>query len=179
VGSLAQLDRTQENAANQIAMSRDAAAGEQESLSNHDFTMTISVDQTPKQSFDAIRNVRGWWSEEIEGSTDQIGDEFNYHFKDMHSCTMKLIELVPDKKAAWLVTDNHFNFIEDQAEWKGTKVIFELSPRAGETEIRFTHEGLVPEYECFKVCSNAWGMYINGSLRSLIATGKGNPNPKE
>jgi len=47
------------------------------------------------------------------------------------------------------------------------------------TEIRFTHEGLVPEYECFNVCSNAWGSYINGSLRSLIRTGEGYPNPRE
>jgi NAD(P)-dependent dehydrogenase (short-subunit alcohol dehydrogenase family) len=27
--------------------------------------------------------------------------------------------------------------------------------------------------------SNAWGSYINCSLRSLITTGKGRPNPKE
>jgi len=28
-------------------------------------------------------------------------------------------------------------------------------------------------------CSNAWGSYLNGSLRSLITTGKGRPNQKE
>jgi hypothetical protein len=33
--------------------------------------------------------------------------------------------------------------------------------------------------ECYDPCSNAWGTYINGSLRSLIATGKGQPNWKE
>src|SRR6266446_2232400 len=37
---------------------------------------------------------------------------------------------------------------------------------------------LLPEYECFHVCSNAWGSYINGSLRSLITTAKGRPNQK-
>ena len=45
--------------------------------------------------------------------------------------------------------------------------------------IHFTHEGLVPAYECYTVCSDAWGSYIRGSLKSLIATGKGSPNPKE
>ena len=39
--------------------------------------------------------------------------------------------------------------------------------------------GLVPEYECFNVCSNAWGFYVKTSLRSLITTGKGRPNQKE
>jgi hypothetical protein len=33
--------------------------------------------------------------------------------------------------------------------------------------------------ECFEACSDAWGSYIKGSLRSLTATGKGQPNVKE
>jgi hypothetical protein len=75
--------------------------------------------------------------------------------------------------------DNYFNFTEDKTEWTNTKVMFEISTRGNKTEIRFTHQGLVPAYECFDVCSNAWGSYVNGSLRNLIATGKGKPNPKE
>lgn len=92
---------------------------------------------------------------------------------------MKLVELVPDKRVAWLVTDNNFSFTEDKTEWKGTKLVFEISRNANQTEIHFTHEGLVPTYECYNVCSDAWGTYIRGSLKSLIATGKGSPNPKE
>jgi hypothetical protein len=128
------------------------------------------VDQSPREAFEAIRNVRGWWSEEITGSTEKLGDEFNYHYKDAHACTMRLVELVPDKRVVWLVTDNLFSFTEDKTEWKNTKVIF---------EIHFTHEGLVPAYECYNICSDAWGSYIRGSLKSLIATGKGSPNAKE
>jgi len=45
-------------------------------MSNQSYTATISVNQSPKQALKAIRNVRGWWSEEIEGSTTKIGDEF-------------------------------------------------------------------------------------------------------
>ncbi len=92
---------------------------------------------------------------------------------------MKLIELIPDKKVVWLVLDNYFDFTKDKSEWKGTKVVFEVSKKGDKTEIHFAHLGLVPEYECFDVCSNAWGSYINGSLRSLITTGKGHPNQKE
>jgi hypothetical protein len=93
-------------------------------MSNQNYTATISVDQSPKEAFDAIRNVRGWWSEEIEGNTANVGDEFRYHYQNVHTCTMKLVELVPDKRIAWLVTDNYFNFTEDKTEWKGTKVVF-------------------------------------------------------
>jgi hypothetical protein len=35
---------------------------------------------------------------------------------------------------------------------------------------------MVPAYECYSDCSNAWGSLINGSLRKLITTGKDQPN---
>jgi hypothetical protein len=92
---------------------------------------------------------------------------------------MKLVELVPGKRVSWLVTDNFFSFTEDKSEWKNTKVVFDIAKNGDQTEIHFTHEGLVPEYECYNVCSDAWGSYIRSSLKSLIATGKGSPNAKE
>jgi hypothetical protein len=148
-------------------------------MSNRNYTATISVDQSPKEAVDAIRNVRGWWSEEIEGTIVKVGDEFKYHYQNLHTCTMKFVELVPGKRVAWLVTDNHFSFTEDKTEWKGTKVVFDIAKKGDKTEIHFTHEGLVPSYECYNVCSDAWGSYIRGSLKNLIATGNGSPNPKE
>lgn len=76
----------------------------------------------------------------------------------VHRCTLRVTELVPGRKVAWLVLDNHFNFIEDQAEWKDTRVVFEISDKDGGAEIQFTHLGLVPRYECYDVCSNAWSV---------------------
>src|SRR6476661_10648212 len=103
-------------------------------MGNQSFTTTISVDATPRQVFDAITNVRGWWSEEIEGNTEKLNDEFAYHFKDVHNCRMKLIEVVPEKKVVWLVLDNYFNFTKDKTEWKDTKVIFEITRKGDQTE---------------------------------------------
>jgi len=148
-------------------------------MKNQDFTATISVAQTPEEVLNAIRNVRGWWSENIEGNTDKLGDEFTYRYQDAHHCKMKLVEVISGRKLVWLVLDSFFNFTEDDSEWKGTKVIFQVSKTVDKTEIHFTHQGLVPQHECFNVCSNAWNSYISGSLRSLIETGKGCPNPKE
>lgn len=148
-------------------------------MSDQNYTATISVDQSPKEAFDAIRNVRGWWSEGITGSTKKVCDEFKYRYQDLHKCTLKLVELIPGKRVSWLVTDNFFSFTEDKTEWKNTKVVFDIAKKGDQTEIRFTHEGLVPEYECYNVCSDAWGTYIRGSLKSLIANSKGSPNLKE
>ena len=148
-------------------------------MNGQNFSTSLTVDQTPEEAFAAINNVRGWWSEEIEGGTAKLGDEFTYHYKDVHSCKMKLSEVTPGKKVVWHVLDNRFNFTKDKTEWKGTNIIFEISKKGNKTEVRFTHRGLVPEYECFDLCSNAWGSYLNGSLKSLIVTGKGKPNAKE
>jgi len=144
-----------------------------------DFTTTILVDQTPVEAYNAINNVRGWWSEEIEGSTDKLNEVFNYHYKDIHICKMKLVEMLPGKKVVWEVLHNYFKFTKDESEWTGTKIVFEIFPENNKTGITFTHQGLVPQYECYEVCREAWTNYIQNSLFKLITTGKGEPNPKE
>ena len=145
-------------------------------MKDHNFTTAFTVIQTPEAAFAAIINVRGWWSEEIEGRTDKLGAEFKYHFRDIHRCKLKITELIPGKKIVWRVLDNYFNFTNDETEWTGTDIVFEISKKGDKTEVRFTHQGLVPDYECYDACSDGWRTYINGSLRSLIATGKGHPN---
>ncbi len=143
------------------------------------FTTTFGVEQTPEKVFDAVINVRGWWSEEVEGRTDKVNEEFVYHYRDVHMSKMRIVEFIPYKKVVWLVLDNYFNFTNDETEWKGTKIIFEVTERDGQTQLDFTHEGLVPQYECYEVCFDAWTSYIQGSLKSLIKTGEGKPNSKE
>jgi len=143
------------------------------------FSTTLIVDQSPEELFDAINNVRGWWSEEVEGGTTNIGDEFYYHFKDVHRCRIRLTEAVRGEKVVWLVLDNYFNFTKDKSEWKDTQIVFDISEKDGRTQLRFTHVGLVPDYECFDLCANAWTDYLQNSLRNLVATGKGKPNPRE
>lgn len=148
-------------------------------MSSKDFTATFIVDKTPAEVFDAINNVREWWSQNIEGETRNLNDEFTYSYKDVHACRMRLIEVIPAKKVVWLVLNNYFNFTKDKTEWKDTKVIFEISKKDNQTELHFTHEGLTPEYECYEACRQGWTEYIPGSLYKLITKGRGQPNPKE
>ena len=148
-------------------------------MTTTDFNTILLVDESPAKVYKAINNVRGWWSEEIEGDTDILNAEFLYRYKDVHHCKIKLIELLPARKVVWFVLDNYFSFTDDKTEWKNTRVIFDISQKDGKTQLSVTHLGLLPEYECFNVCQDAWTTYIQKSLRSLIETGRGNPNPKE
>jgi len=146
-------------------------------MTKSDFTTTLLVDQTPEEAFEAINDVRGWWTGEpgIEGSTGKLGDEFIYRYEPYHYSKQKITEFVPGKKVVWNVTDSNLSFVKDKNEWTGTKIIFDISKKAGKTEVRFTHAGLVPGIECYDGCSNAWGQYINGSLFKLLTKGKGKP----
>jgi hypothetical protein len=145
-------------------------------MTNQSFTTTFSVDQSPQEVFDAINNVRGWWSGEIDGSTDKLGAEFTYRYQDLHRSTQKITERVPGKKVVWHVQDAQINFVKNKREWNGTDVVFEIIKKGDKTELRFTHVGLAPAIECYGKCAGAWGFYINDSLRSLITTGEGDPN---
>lgn len=148
-------------------------------MENQNFSTSILVNQTPEEVFNAINNVRGWWSENVEGDTDRDRAVFYYHYQDIHRCTFKITELVPDKKVVWHVLHNDFSFVKDKAEWNGTDIVFEITEKDDKTEVCFTHVGLVPEYECHDVCTDAWDTYINHSLSDLITKGKGDPTLKD
>jgi hypothetical protein len=148
-------------------------------MNTQDYSTSILVDQSPEAVYNAINNVRGWWSEEIEGPTNQLKKEWFYHYKDIHLCKIKVVELVPNKKVVWQVMENHFSFTNDKKEWVGNRIIFDISKEGDMTKLTFTQEGLTSFYECFEVCRDGWNNYINNSLYKLISTGKGEPNPKE
>ncbi len=147
-------------------------------ISNESYTKSFVVPQDASTVFSAVTDPRAWWSEDIEGSTDRAGSIFYYHFKDIHRGTFKLTELVPGRKVAWHVLQNYFNFIDDTTEWTGTDIVFEVTPVADGTQVRFTHVGLKPSQQCYDVCHDSWGFYL-ASLQALITTGTGQPNKGE
>jgi hypothetical protein len=140
------------------------------------YSTSFTVEQSPREVFDAINDVRGWWSGEIEGRTDALGAVFTYRYRSLHRSTQTITELVPGERVVWQVSDASLEFVQDRTEWNGTRIVFEIARKGSKTEVRFTHVGLVPRFECYGMCSGAWGAYINDSLRGLITTGRGHPN---
>ena len=146
-------------------------------MQNQHYSKTYLVDESPSEIFNAITNVHGWWSglylEKIEGSSSKVNDEFTFRAGGgAHYTKQKLVELIPDTKVVWLVTESELTFLKEKDEWTGTKLSFEISKQGDKTRVTFTHLGLVPKIECYNSCSGAWSQYLDKFLPSLVTAHK-------
>lgn len=74
------------------------------------------------------------------------------------------------------MVDSSHNMVKDTPERNGTEITFDVTKEGDATNVRFTHVGIVPNYECFDPCSNAWGFIMNESLKNFITRGQGQSN---
>lgn len=141
----------------------------------NDFTTTVTVHRPADEVFAAVLDARGWWNKTIDGPTTRPGDEFGFEVRGLARTRIRVTEVTPPRRVEWLVIDNEFGFIEDPTEWVGNRIVFDLRPSGDRTILTFTQHGLVPEYECYEVCSNAWAFFVRDSLRNLVESGQGRP----
>jgi hypothetical protein len=123
--------------ANENEMSRQQGA-----MTN--YSTTFTVDQSPIQIFDAIDDVRGWWTGDIVGETQRLGDEVTYRYEGLRVSTQRVTESVPGKRVGWEVVDGSINFVADKAEWIRTAINFDIAAVGDQTEVRFSHVGSRP-----------------------------------
>jgi hypothetical protein len=140
-----------------------------------DYQATFLVHVNAKEAFDGICHVSAWWTKNFRGSAKKQGDIFSVHFGET-SASYEIVEMVPDKKILWLVTDCNLHWLKDKKEWKGTHILWEINPVKGETEIHMTHIGLRPGIECFEDCTIGWNHYVKESLFRLLNEGRGVPD---
>jgi hypothetical protein len=84
---------------------------------------------------------------------------------------MKVLELQAAKRVLWQVIDG-------PEEWIGTKISFDLKPAGDHAIVLFKHQGWKEPVEFMHHCSTKWAIYLM-SLKSLLETGKGTPNPND
>ena len=133
------------------------------------YTVAIEVAKSPDDVFNHLIDLSKWWPEEFEGESIKLNTEFVFRTGDSHYSKNKVIEFVPNKKVVWLTTESMRK--TDNFDWTGTKMIFELTPKAGNTLLKFTYDGVALENESdrlVQICD----MTIKEMLYKFIANGK-------
>lgn len=143
-------------------------------MNNQNYTATIEVAKSPEEVFNHLKDVSKWWGkQDFKGNSSALNDEFIIKHGDVHYSKQKLIEVVPNRKMVWLVTESKLDWIkEDKNEWTNTRMVFELTPKGDRTELHFTHEGLVPGKECYAKCEQGWNIVIKEWLFNFIMENK-------
>jgi hypothetical protein len=143
-------------------------------MANKNYTAIISVNATPKVAFEKIAKVDGWWAKKFSGKALNENDTFKVRFGETF-VDFKITEAIPGKKIVWHVTDCNLHWINNKKEWRDTQVVWKLTPENGRTQIKMTHEGLVPGVECYNDCETGWNGHVKGSLVAFINENKGRP----
>lgn len=134
-------------------------------MPNKNYTYSFDSAKTPGEVFDLLLQVPQWWSglyeETINGKSEKLNDEFSFKAGGgAHFSKQKLVELVPNKKVVWEISNSNLSFLSNPGEWDDTRIRFDISASHDKTHIIFSHEGLVPEIECYNECAGAWTKYM-------------------
>jgi hypothetical protein len=141
-------------------------------METKDYTFSFESAQTPEIIFETLIDPRKWWvglfGEEILGNSDALHDEFTFNAGNgIHYSKQRLIELVPNQKIVWQVIESNLSFAEKKEEWTNTNFGFEISNQGNKSKVTFTHQGLIPKFECYENCSSAWTMYLENLAQKL------------
>ncbi len=121
------------------------------------------------QALTAPERLAAWWTNDTQGDGD-VGGVLRFRF-GAGGFDMKVVELDHAKRVLWQVIDG-------PQEWIGTKVRWELRQDGDYTILLFKHEDWKEPVEFMHHCSTKWGVFLM-SLKSLLETGKGAPDPDD
>jgi hypothetical protein len=145
-------------------------------MKQQDYTKTIRSKASPRETTKQIDRVGAWWTASFTGSAQKVGDTFGVRFGETF-VNFQVVEHT-DRRIVWQVTDSLLPWLKDRTEWTGTHVVWEITVVGDETTVQMTHEGLVPQVECYENCEKGWNFYVGESLRKLLAEGAGMPDGK-
>jgi uncharacterized protein YndB with AHSA1/START domain len=114
--------------------------------------------------------IAGWWTTETTG-TSEVGSTVITRFGDLGGFDLEVLQLDPEGRVRWLVTDG-------PPEWIGTQISWELRQDGAYTIVNFAHEGWREPVEFLHHCSTKWATFLL-SLKAYAESGQGAPAPDD
>ena len=142
-----------------------------------DILHRVGIKSSIEKVYEALatrKGLAGWWAADTKGES-KVGGVLKFTFtedeRELGSFDMKVLELQPSKHVLWQVVDG-------PPEWIGTRISFELKQEGEYCLVLFKHAGWKEPVEFMHHCSTKWAIYMM-SLKSLVETRKGSPNPHD
>ena len=138
-----------------------------------DILHRVGIKSSRDDAYQALATRAGlaaWWTNDTRGDSEVDGI-LEFRFAPHGGFDMKVLELQPAKRVLWQV-------VEGPQEWIGTKISFDLKQSGEHAIVLFKHQGWKEPVEFMHHCSTKWAIYLM-SLKSLVETGKGTPNPND
>jgi uncharacterized protein YndB with AHSA1/START domain len=137
-----------------------------------DILQRVGIKSSPDDVYKALttrEGLAGWWTNNTQGEST-VGGVLQFRF-GAGGFDMKVLELDPARRVLWEVVDG-------PTEWIGTKVSWELKQEGDYAIILFKHQDWREPVEFMHHCSTKWAIFLM-SLKSLVETGKGSPDPND
>jgi hypothetical protein len=96
-------------------------------MKTRDYHYSITADIPQSEAFDKIGRVLEWWGTDFQGQSRTVGDVFTVRFRSGDVYTIKLVDVVPDKKVVWQVIESIRPSLKHETEWTGTQIVREIS----------------------------------------------------
>jgi uncharacterized protein YndB with AHSA1/START domain len=122
------------------------------------------------QALTTQAGLSGWWTSNTQGEGDQVGNTVKFRF-GAGGFDMKVIDLVAPSRVVWEVA-------EGPEEWKKTTISFDLKQEKDYVIVLFKQQNWEEPVEFMYHCSTKWAIFLM-SLKALIETGKGTPEPND
>ena len=142
-----------------------------------DILHRVGIKAPVEEVYKALATREGlaaWWTNNTQAE-GKVGAALQFRFSaggaEIGGFEMKVLELQPAKRVLWQVVDG-------PEEWVGTKISFELKQQGEFSIVLFKHQAWKEPVEFMHHCSTKWAIYLM-SLKSLLETGKGKPNPND
>ena len=136
-----------------------------------DIVHRVGIATAPKDVYQALTTTDGlsrWWTSDTSGEAGNVGGVVKFRF-ERGGFDMAVRILEPDTGLVWEVIDG-------PEEWVGTTISWELRQDNDWTIVMFKHQNWAEPVEFMHHCSTKWAIFLM-SLKSLLETGKGQPEP--
>jgi len=133
-----------------------------------DIKHAIQIEAAPQVVHPLVATAEGfsrWWAADVT-EDKKTGDVELGFFNRATVYGLHHIQIAAPHQAHWLC--------QSGKEWKGTRLLFDLSEQKGQTVVRFTHAAWQAETDYFISCNTTWGELM---FRLKAAAEGKNPEP--